>query len=64
MDRGDLVRAEDLARKGIAADPEGHGGPLGYLVLADLLNRTGRPAEAQQALERGRAIQAQSAASG
>ncbi len=59
MDRGDdLARAEGLARKGIAADPDGQAGPLGYYVLADLLNRTGRPTEAQQALEKGRAIQA------
>ena len=59
MDRGDLVRAEDLARQGIAADPDGRGGPLGYFVLADILNRTGRTAEAQQAVEKGRVIQTQ-----
>jgi len=60
MDRGgDLGRAEELARHGIGKDPEGQAGPLGYFVLADLLNRTGRPAQAQEALEKGRAIQAQ-----
>jgi len=58
MDRGDdLARAEELARRGIDGDPEGQAGPLGYFVLADLLNRTGRPAQAQEALEKGRAIQ-------
>ena len=58
MDRDDdLGRAEELARRGIDKDPEGHAGPLGYFVLADLLNRTGRPAQAQEALEKGRAIQ-------
>ena len=60
MDRDDdLGGAEELARRGIDKDPEGHAGPLGYFVLADLLNRTGRPAQAQEALEKGRAIQAQ-----
>jgi tetratricopeptide (TPR) repeat protein len=56
MDQGDLARAEALAREGITKDPDGRGGPLGYYVLADLLNRTGRTAEAQEALAKGRAI--------
>jgi choline-sulfatase len=57
MDRGDLSRAEALAREGIARDPDGRGGPLGYYILADVLNRTGRTAEAQSAAEKARAIQ-------
>lgn len=57
MDRGELARAEELARAGIARDSAHQGGPLGYLVLADLLNRQGRAAEAQEALARGREIQ-------
>jgi tetratricopeptide (TPR) repeat protein len=57
MDRGDLARAEELARTGIARDPNHQGGPLGYFVLADLLNRQGRAADAQEALARGREIQ-------
>ncbi len=57
MDRGELARAEELARTGIAEDPDHKGGPLGYFVLADLLNRQGRAAEAQEALARGREIQ-------
>ncbi len=58
MDEGrELDRAEELAREGIARDGDGRGGPLGYFVLADLLNRRGRPAEAQEALARGRALQ-------
>ena len=57
---GDLARAEKLAREGIALDAEHEDGPLGYYVLADLLNRTGRPAEAREAMTRGRAIQAAS----
>ncbi len=55
---GDLERAEDLTRQGLARDPEHRGGPLGYFVLADLLNRTGRHAEALSAVEQGRRIQA------
>jgi arylsulfatase A-like enzyme/Flp pilus assembly protein TadD len=55
---GDLARAEKLAREGIALDREHEDGPLGYYVLADLLNRTGRPAEAREAMAKGRAIQA------
>ena len=57
MDRGDLARAEELARTGIARDTTHQGGPLGYFVLADLLNRQGRAADAQEALARGREIQ-------
>jgi arylsulfatase A-like enzyme/Tfp pilus assembly protein PilF len=55
---GDLARAEELARTGLAKDPEGQGGPLGYYVLADLLNRRGRTAEAARAAEAGRRLQA------
>jgi arylsulfatase A-like enzyme/Tfp pilus assembly protein PilF len=59
MDRGgDLERAEELVRRGIELDPEHEEGPLGYYVLADLLNRTGRPAEARRAVAMGREIQA------
>jgi len=58
MDEGrELDRAEELARAGIAKDGTGQGGPLGYFVLADLLNRRGRPAEAQEAAAKGRAMQ-------
>ena len=58
MDRGELVRAEELVRAGLARDPDGRGGPLGWYVLADLLNRTGRPAEAAEAARRGRELEA------
>jgi arylsulfatase A-like enzyme/Tfp pilus assembly protein PilF len=58
MDEGrELSRAEELAREGIARDGDGRGGPLGWFVLADLLNRRGRSVEAQEALARGRALQ-------
>ena len=55
---GDLGRAEELARKGIELDPEHEEGPLGYYLLADILNRTGHPAQAQAAVAKGREIQA------
>ena len=54
---GDLARAEKLAREGIALDREHAEGPLGYYVLADLLNRRGRTAEARVAAAKGREIQ-------
>jgi len=58
MDRGgDLARAEELTREGLARDPEFHAGPLGYYLLADVLNRTRRPAEAREAVEKGREIE-------
>ncbi len=58
MDRGaDLARAERLAREGIARDREHVAGPLGYYLLADLLNRTGRPAEAAAAVRQARQIE-------
>jgi arylsulfatase A-like enzyme/Tfp pilus assembly protein PilF len=58
MDRGgDLTRAEELARAGLARDPAHVAGPLGYYLLADLLNRTGRAAEAQDAARQGRELE-------
>jgi len=60
MDQGqDLARAEELVRLGISKDPSHNGGPLGYYVLADILNRTGRSAEAREAVAAGRRIQAE-----
>jgi choline-sulfatase len=63
---GNLERAEELARAGIAKDPEGKIGPLGYFVLADILNRQGQPAAAARAAAAGRRLQeaAQAAAGG
>jgi arylsulfatase A-like enzyme/tetratricopeptide (TPR) repeat protein len=60
MDQGqDLARAEELVRLGISKDPRHEAGPLGYYVLADILNRTGRTAEATEAVAAGRRIQAE-----
>jgi arylsulfatase A-like enzyme/Flp pilus assembly protein TadD len=55
---GDLARAEELTRKGIELDPEHEDGPLGYYLLADLLNRSGHPTEAREAVAKGHEIQA------
>lgn len=54
---GDLSRAEELVREGITLDTEQITGPLGYFLLADILNRQGRTSEAQEAVRRGRAMQ-------
>ncbi|MGB5159829.1 MAG: sulfatase-like hydrolase/transferase [Thermoanaerobaculia bacterium] len=60
MDQGgDLARAEELTRQGLETDPEHRAGPLGYFLLADILNRTGRPREANQALIEGQRIQSE-----
>jgi tetratricopeptide (TPR) repeat protein len=58
---GDLAEAERLVRDGLAGDPENAAGPLGYFLLADILNRSDRPAEAAAALATGREIQTRSA---
>ena len=61
MDRdGDLGRAEELTREALDRDTEHVAGPLGYFVLADILNRHGRPREAQDSARTGQRIQAES----
>ena len=57
LDLGDLDGAERAAREGlrVKADPEI--APLGHFVLADVLNRRGRPREAQQEAARARRLQ-------
>ncbi len=58
MDRdGDLARAEEIVRAGLERDEDHRAGPLGYYLLADILNRSGRTAEAQRAVDRGRQIE-------
>lgn len=57
MDTGsDLGEAEAVARRGLELAPVGEDGALGYFVLADILNRLGRPAEERQALARGQEL--------
>lgn len=58
MDRGgDLQRAESLARQALALDDERRSGPLGFYVLADILNRQGRGVEAREAVRQGQELQ-------
>ncbi len=54
---GDLERAERLVRQGLDRDPDHRAGPLGYYVLADILNRQGRRQEAQEAARRGKQLE-------
>jgi arylsulfatase A-like enzyme/tetratricopeptide (TPR) repeat protein len=56
MDRGDLPRAEKLTRTGLRKDPSHASGPLGYYVLADILNRSGRRPEAQRAVQEAESL--------
>lgn len=58
MDQGELDAAEKRTREGLERDPEDRVGALGHFLLADVLNRKGRLAEANAAVERGRKIQA------
>ncbi len=53
MEAGELERAEEVTRAGLEIVDESQ---LGWFVLADVLNRRGRPAEAAQALNRGRSV--------
>ena len=60
MDRGgDLAESEKITRQTLAQDTEHRAGPLGYFLLADILNRQGRSREAQQALATAQQIQAE-----
>jgi len=61
MDRGgDIARAEQLTREALDKDTDHAAGPLGYFLLADILNRQGRSLEAQEAARQGQLIQAES----
>ncbi len=51
-----LAEAEAAARRGLALGPTGEEGALGWFVLADILNRQGRPAEERQAVARGQEL--------
>jgi arylsulfatase A-like enzyme/Tfp pilus assembly protein PilF len=56
-----LDEAIALARKGLELAPESEFAPLGHYVIADLYSRQGRPAEAQRAVARGRALESRHA---
>jgi arylsulfatase A-like enzyme/Tfp pilus assembly protein PilF len=50
-------QAIELAKKGLALEPEAESAPLGHYVLADIYNRLGRWADYSAELERGRALE-------
>jgi choline-sulfatase len=52
-----LDEAIRLARKGIELDPAGEYAPLGHYVVADVLSRRGRPAEAEVEAARGQQLE-------
>jgi choline-sulfatase len=52
-----LDEAVRLARKGIELAPKSEYSPLGHYVIADVLSRQGRRAEAEQEAARGRALE-------
>ncbi len=56
LDSGRLGEVEAAARKGLASHPEPDIAPLGHYVLADLLTRQGRPAEAAREVSAGRSL--------
>jgi len=55
---GRLERAAELARQGLEAENRTEVAPLGHYVLADVLNRQGRPAEAQEQASKARKLEA------
>ncbi len=54
LDSGDLEGAAKWARLGLANKPDPRLAPLGHYVLADVLNRQGRPAEAEREVKAAR----------
>jgi choline-sulfatase len=52
-----LDEAVQLARKGVELAPTSEYAPLGHYVIADVLSRQGRRAEADQEAARGRALE-------
>ncbi|MCU0255630.1 MAG: tetratricopeptide repeat protein, partial [Vicinamibacterales bacterium] len=55
--RRNYAEAITLARKGLELKPQASLAPFGHYVLADLYNRTGRPAEAARTAAQGRALE-------
>jgi tetratricopeptide (TPR) repeat protein len=58
LNRGRLDEAADLARRGLQAQPVSDVAPLGHYVLADVYNRRGEPAKAQEELSKARKLEA------
>ncbi len=64
MKAGRLPEAERLARRGLEVDGASDQAPLGYYVLADVYNRQGQRAKAQEALAEARKRASRKRASG
>jgi arylsulfatase A-like enzyme/Tfp pilus assembly protein PilF len=58
LEQGHLDAARDLARRGLDKDSSSPVAPLGHYVLADVLNRQGRAAEAQAEVAAARRLEA------
>ena len=64
LDAGDLEKAAESARLGLARQPEPSLAPLGHFILADVYNRQGRVAAAQREEAAARRLQGVPAAAG
>ena len=63
MKAGRLPEAERLARRGLEVDGASDTAPLGYFVLADVYNRQGQPAKAEEAVRTARRLEGSKRAS-
>jgi len=54
LDANDLTGAEQAAKQGLDAHPDGGTAPLGHYVLADVYSRLGREAEAARQIAAGK----------
>jgi arylsulfatase A-like enzyme/Flp pilus assembly protein TadD len=55
---GHLEEAAELARRGLEAEPLSDVAPLGHYVLADVYNRQGQAAKAQEEVDKARRLEA------
>ena len=58
LDAGRLDQAADLARRGLEAQPVSDVAPLGHYVLADVYNRQGQTARAQEEVGKAQRLEA------
>jgi arylsulfatase A-like enzyme/predicted Zn-dependent protease len=58
LNAGRLESAAGLARRGLQVDAVSDVAPLGYYVLADVYNRQGQPARAQEEVAKARRLEA------
>jgi protein O-GlcNAc transferase len=58
LNAGRFEAAVDLARRGLQVDSGSDVAPLGYYVLADVYNRQGQPAKAQEEVAKARRLEA------